>query len=326
MQRSMRSMARLLMTMSCSAACVTAACAQSYPVKPLRMLFGYTAGGTGDIVARLLAQRMAESLGQNVVVENRPGAGGAIADELAARSPADGYTLLFAAGSSAILPALRAKLPYDIERDLTPVSLVVITSFALTVHPSVPVRDVKGLVALARARASKLTYGSPGVGSSAHFAAELFSMMADARMLHVPYRGPTESATAVLTGEVDAAFPSVTVALPFVGSGKLKALAVSSAKRAALMPEVPTLNEAGVTGYERAGWNGVLVPAAVPKDIVGRLNAVIVRAINTPQMTHAFGKHGLEAQTSTPEQFGTFIRRQLIENAKVVRFAGIKTE
>lgn len=300
--------------------------AQSYPVKPVRMLFGYTAGGAGDISARMLAQRLGEALGQNVVVENRPGAGGAIADELVAKSPADGYTLLYAAGSTAILPALRPKLPYDVERDFAPVSLVVITSFALSVHPSVPARDVKGLITLARARSSKLTFGSPGVGSSVHFAAELFNMMADARMLHVPYRGASEATTAAVTGEVDLAFPSVTGALPFIGNGKLKALAVSSAKRASLLPAVPTLNEAGVTGYERAGWNGVLAPAAVPKEIIGRLNAAIVKVINTPHIIDAFAKQGLEAQTSTPEQFAAFIRRQLTENAKVAKFAGIKTE
>ncbi|HEY0336730.1 MAG TPA: tripartite tricarboxylate transporter substrate-binding protein, partial [Burkholderiales bacterium] len=161
---------------------------QAYPIKPIRMLFGSTAGsGAGDTSARLLAQKMGEILGQNVVVDNRPGAGGAIADEAAVRAPADGYTLLYAAGASAILPALRPKLPYNIERDLAPVSLVVITSFALSLHPSVPVNDVKSLIALARAQPRKLTFGSPGVGSSAHFAGELFNMMSGVRMLHVPY-------------------------------------------------------------------------------------------------------------------------------------------
>ncbi len=160
-----------------------------YPAKPLRLLFGYTAGGAGDVSARLLAHKLSEHLGQNVVVENRPGAGGAIADEAVARSPAEGYTLLYAAGSTTILPALRAKLPYDVEHDFAPVSLVVITSFVLTLHPSVPVHDVKGLIALARAQPGKLAFSSPGIGSSVHFAAELFKMMADINMLHVPFRG-----------------------------------------------------------------------------------------------------------------------------------------
>ncbi len=302
------------------------AMAQSYPVKPIRLVFGYTAGGAGDVSARMLAQKLAENLGQNVVVENRPGAGGAIADEAVAKSPADGYTLLYAAGSTAILPALRSKLPYDVERDFAPVSLVVITSFALSLHPSVPVRDVKGLIALARAQPGKLTVSSPGIGSSAHFAGEVFKMMAGVTMLHVPFKGPPEATTAVVSGELDVGFPSVTGALPFVATRRLRALAVSSAKRASQLPDVPTLGEAGLPGYERSGWNGVLAPAAVPREIIARLNAAIVKVANTPEMKDAFFKQGLETQTSTPEQFSAFIKRELAQNAKVVKFAGIRAE
>ena len=300
--------------------------AQTYPVKPVRLLFGYTAGGAGDVGARLLARQLSEILGQNVVVENRPGAGGAIADEAVAKAPADGYTLLYAAGSTTILPALRAKLPYSVERDFAPVSMVMVTSFALAMHPSVPVRDVKGLIALAKSRPGKLTFSTPGVGSSAHFAGEVFKMMAGVKMLHVPYRGPPEATTAVIAGEVDVNFPSVTGALPFVKTGRLKALAVSSAKRASMLPLVPTLDEAGLTGYERTGWNGVLAPAGVPKEIIARLNAAIVKAVDSPEMKEAVVKQGLLAQTGTPEEFAAFIRGQLVQNAKVVKFAGIKTE
>ena len=305
---------------------VASAPAQTYPVKPIRLIFGYTAGGAGDVGARLLAQKLSENLGQNVVVENRPGAGGAIADELVAKSPADGYTLLYAAGSTTILPALRPKLPYSVERDFAPVSMVMITSFALAVHPTVPVRDVKGLIALARSKPGKLTFSTPGVGSSSHFAGEVFKMMADVKMLHVPYRGAPEATTAVISGEVDINFPSVTGALPFVKTGRLKALAVSSAKRAPTLPSVPTLSESGLTGYERAGWNGVLAPAGVPKEIIARLNAAIIKAVNTPEMKEAIVKQGLVAQTGTPGEFAAFIRDQLAQNAKVVKFAGIKTE
>jgi len=304
----------------------TNAFAQSYPAKPIRMLFGFTAGGAGDVSGRLLAQKMSEQLGQNVVTENRPGAGGAIADEAVAKSAPDGYTLLYAAGSMAILPVLRAKLPYDVERDFAPVSLAVITSFALSVHPSVPVRDVKALAALVRAQPGKLTFSSPGVGSSAHFAAELFNMMTEVRMLHVPFRGAPEATTAVVAGQIDVGFPSVTGALPLIGAGKLRALAVTSARRAVPLPDVPTLAEAGVTGYERAGWNGVLAPAAVPKEIVARLNAAIVKGAGTPEFREMFVKQGMEAQTSTPEQFAAFIQRELAQNRKVAKFAGIKAE
>jgi tripartite-type tricarboxylate transporter receptor subunit TctC len=318
--------AKVTLLVACSLGWACHAAAQAYPVKPIRLLFGYTAGGAGDVSARLLAQRLGESLGQNVVVENRPGAGGAIADEAVARAAADGYTLLYAAGSTAILPALRAKLPYDVARDFAPVALVVITSFALTLHPSVPAQDVKSLIALARAQPGKLMFSSPGVGSSSHFAAEVFKMMADVKMLHVPFKGPPEAITAVVSGELDVGFPSVTGALPFVATQRLRALAVSSGTRAAQLPAVPTLNEAGLTGYERAGWNGVLAPAAVPRDIITRLNAAIVKAVNLPEMKEAFIKQGLEMRTSSSDEFAAFIRRELAQNAKVVKFAGIKTE
>ena len=327
MRRSVRIVLRLFVpVIACFGLGVAGAPAQTYPVKPIRMLFGYTAGGAGDVGARMLARKLAESLGQNVVVENRPGAGGAIADEAAAKAPADGYTLLYAAGSTTILPALRPKLPYSVERDFAPVSMVMVTSFALAVHPSVPVRDVKALIALARSQPGKLTFSTPGVGSSAHFAGEVFKMMADVKMLHVPYRGPPEATTALISGEVDVNFPSVTGALPFIETGRLKALAVSSAQRAPTLPSVPTLSESGLTGYERTGWNGVLAPAGVPKEIIARLNAAIVKAVDSPEMKQAIVKQGLLAQTGTPEQFAAFIRDQLVQNAKVVRFAGIKTE
>ena len=305
---------------------VASAPAQTYPVKPIRLIFGYTAGGAGDVGARLLAQKLSEILGQNVVVENRPGAGGAIADEAVAKAPADGYTLLYAAGSTTILPALRAKLPYNVERDFAPVSMVMVTSFALAMHPSVPVRDVKGLIALAKSQPDKLTFSTPGVGSSSHFAGEVFKMMAEVKMLHVPFRGAPEATTALIAGQVDVNFPSVTGALPFVKIGRLKALAVSSAQRAPTLPTVPTLDEAGLTGYERTGWNGVLAPAGVPKEIIARLNAAIIKAVDSPEMKEAIVKQGLLAQTGTPEQFAAFIRSQLAQNAKVVKFAGIKTE
>jgi tripartite-type tricarboxylate transporter receptor subunit TctC len=278
------------------------------------------------VAARLLSQKLSENLGQPVVVENRTGAGGSIADELVAKSPADGHTLLFAAGAFATVPALRAKLPYDVERDFTPVSLVGITAFMLAVHPSVPVRDAKALIALAKLRPGQLTFGSPGIGSSAHMAAELFASMAGLKLLHIPYKGAPEAATAVAAGQIDIGFPSVTAALPLLGAGKLKALAVSSARRSVLAPALPTLDEAGLPGYARAGWNGVLTPAGVPREIIARLNAAIVTVESTPELKEAFLRQGIEAQTGTPEQFAAFIRNELQQSAKLVKFAGIKRE
>jgi len=311
---------------ACFGLCTVDAVAQPYPVKPVRVLLGTAPGGTGDISARMFTQKMVESLGQPVVVETRPGAGGAIADEAVARSQPDGHTLLYAAGAITTLPALRAKLPYDVERDFAPISLAVLTVFTLAVHPSVPVRDTQELIALARARPGKLTFGSPGIGSSAHLAGEAFVMMAGVKMLHVPYKGATEAIVGVVAGEIDVGVPTVTVALPLVNQGRLKILAVSTIKRSALMPSVPTLDESGLRGYQRAGWNGFLAPAGVPREIITRLNSVIVQTANVPEIREAMVKQGLEVQTSTPEEFASFIRSERAQNAKLVKFAGIKTE
>jgi tripartite-type tricarboxylate transporter receptor subunit TctC len=293
--------------------------AQGYPSKPVRMIVGFSAGGGGDVAARLLAQRMAAQLGHPVIVENRTGAGGAIAHELVAHAPADGHTLLFAAGALAALPALRAKLPYDTARDFTPVALAVITAFALSVHPSVPVRDVKGLIALARARRSTLTFSSPGVGSSAHLAAELFDAMAGIRMEHVPFKGAPEAAAAVAAGEIDVGLPSVVAALPLLAAGRLRPLAVTSATRSALLPAVPTLDESGLRGYDRGGWNGVLAPAGTPREIVALLNETVNRIVAGAEMRAALGKLGYEPRTGTPEQFGAFIRNEMAQNAKLLQ-------
>ncbi len=311
---------------ACCGLCIVESSAQTYPVKPVRIILGTAAGGTGDISARMIAQKMAESLGQSMVVENRPGAGGAIADEAVAKSQPDGHTLLYAAGAIATLPALRAKLPYDVERDFAPISLVVLTVFTLAVHPSVPVRDAQALIALARARPGRLTFSSPGIGTSAHLAGEAFVMMAGVKMLHVPYKGAPEAIVGVVAGEVDVGVPSVTGALPMVNQGKLRVLAVSTARRSALMPSVPTLDESGLKGYQRAGWNGFLAPAGVPREIITRLNTLIVKIANAPEMRQALVKQGFEVQTTTPEEFAAFIRSERAQNAKLVKFAGIKIE
>jgi tripartite-type tricarboxylate transporter receptor subunit TctC len=315
-----------LYTVDASAQTPAISAGQPYPIKPIRVILGTAAGGTGDISVRMLAQKMAESLGQPIVVETRPGAGGAIADEAVARSQPDGHTLLYAAGAITTLPALRAKLPYDVERDFAPISLVVLTVFTLAVHPSVPVRDAQGLISLARARPGQLTFGSPGIGTSGHLAGEAFAMMAGVKMLHVPYKGAPEAIVGVVAGQIDVGVPTVTGALPLVNQGKLKVLAVSTLKRSALMPSVPTLDESGLKGYQRAGWNGFLAPAGVPREIITRLNTLIVKTANAPEMREALVKQGYEVQTTTPEEFAAFIRSERAQNAKLVKFAGIKIE
>jgi len=299
------------------------ALAQIYPVKPVRIIIGFSSGGGGDVSGRLLAQKMSASLGQPVIVENRVGAGGAIASELVARSPADGHTLLFAAGAFAALPALRAKLPFDSERDFAPVSLVVITAFVLSVHPSVPVHDVKALIALARSRPGVLAFSSPGVGSSAHLAGELFNMMAQVKMLHVPFKGSLEAATAVAAGEIDVGMPSVSAITPFLAAGKLRPIAVTGAKRSALFPAVPTLDESGLRGYDRGGWNGMFAPAGVSRDVIVQLNDLIGKIVNMPEMNETLRKLGFEPRTGTPEQFAAFVHNEMAQNAKLVKFAGL---
>jgi len=300
--------------------------AQSYPVKPIRIIVGFAAGGAGDTIARIVAQKLSETLSQPAVVENRTGAGGTIATERVATSPADGYTLLIVVAPDTIQPALRAKLPYDLERDFAPVSLVAIGAYVLVVHPSVPARNVKGLIALARSQPGKLNYGSSGVGSSAHFAGELLKSMARVNIVHVPYKGSSEAAIAVAAGQIDMGLPSTAPALPLLEAGKLRALAVTSAKRASLLPLIPTLDESGVPGYDRTGWYGVSAPAGVPKDIIARLNAVIGNVVNTPEMKETLNKQGLEVRTSTMEQFAALIHSEIAQNAKLVKIIGLKVE
>ena len=314
------------LSIACLACAVLDSLAQPYPAKPIRMVVGFAAGGATDATARIVSQKLSEQLGQPVVVENRTGAGGSIATERVATSPADGYTLLLMPASGAIDSALRAKLPYDLERDFAPVSLVVIGAYVLVVHPSVPVRNVAELTALARTRPGKLNYGSAGIGSTMHLAAELYKLMAKVEVVHVPYKGGADSVVANAAGQVDMSFPTLTTAVPLINAGKLRALAVTTAKRASLAPEIPTLDESGLKGYDRNGWFGVLAPAGVPKDIVARLNAVIAKAVNTVEMKESLSRQGFEPQTGTPEQFAALIRGEIAQNAKLIRLAGIKAE
>jgi tripartite-type tricarboxylate transporter receptor subunit TctC len=300
--------------------------AQSYPLKPIRIVVGYTAGGGTDVTARIVAQKLSEQFGQPVVVENRAGAGGTIAAARVAASPADGYTLLLVTAADPVQSALRANLPYDLERDSAPVSLVAVGPFVLVVHPSVPARNVKELIALARSRPGKLSYGSAGVGTATHLAGELFNLMAKSSLAHVPYKGSSESAIATAAGQIDMSFPDATAVLPLVDAGRLKALAVTSAKRASMLPSMPTLSESGLPGYDYSTWKGVLAPAGVPKDIIARLNAVIGKAVDTPEIKESLNKQGLDPQTSTPEQFAALIHGDIAKNAKLIALAGVKVE
>ncbi len=317
----------LILSRALFAACVAWAAldspAQSYPVKPVRLLVGFAPGGSTDVTARAVAQKMGESLGQNVIVENRAGASGALATERVATSAPDGYTLLMMSVSDTVLPALRT-LPYNLERDLAPVSLVTILPLVLVVHPSVPARNVNDLIALARSKPGKLDYGSSGVGSASHLPGELFNLLAKVNIVHVPFKGGSESVIAAASGEVAMSYASIAAVMPLVERGKLRALAVTSAKRASSAPSIPAFAES-LPGYECSGWNGIMAPAAVPKNIVARLNAAVVKVVNAPEMKEWLGRQGFEAQTNTPAEFAAFIRRELAQNAKLVSSTGARS-
>jgi tripartite-type tricarboxylate transporter receptor subunit TctC len=304
----------------------SAATAQPYPARPVRFLVGFAAGGAADVTARMLAPRLSEALGQSIVIENRGGSGGLLATEAVAKSAPDGYTLLLMAAADAVQPAIRRKLPYDLERDFAPVTRVVNGPWFVVIHPSVPARTVAELVALARANPGKLSYASSGIGSSAHLANELFNSMAKVNIVHVPYKGISDGVVGVAAGQVEMIFASIPSSLPLLESKRVRALGVTTAQRTPLAPAMPTLNESGVPGYDRSGWYGVLAPAAVPREIVMRLNAAIVKVANAPEMKEAYNKQGLDPSTTTPEEFASFIRNEVVQNVKVVKAAGIKLE
>jgi tripartite-type tricarboxylate transporter receptor subunit TctC len=299
--------------------------AQQWPARPLRVITPFPAGGGTDIVARTVALKLGEQLGQNAVVDNRAGAGGIIGTELAARSPADGYTLLMGSnGPLAILPNLRARLPYDVTRDLAPVGLVCAMPFVLVVHPVLPVRTVKELVALAKARPGQLNYGSPGNGSTTHLANELLKVMAGIDVVHVPYKGVAPALADLVSGQLQLMSGDLGTVMPQVKSGRLRALATTGAKRSALTPELPTVAESGVPGYEASGWFGLLAPAGVDRDLIRRLNAALVRGLADADARARLGALGGEVVAGTPEQFGRHIRAESEKWAKIIAAAGVK--
>ncbi len=300
--------------------------AQAYPVKPVKFMVGFAPGGAADITARALAPKLADALGQQFYIENRPGAGGMLGTDAAAKSPPDGYTLLLMPAADAVQPAVRRKMPYDLMRDFAPVARVVNGPWFLVVHPSVPARSAREFVALVRKNPGKLNYATSGVGSSAHMAAELFNALAKVSTVHVPYKGIVEGMTGVAGGEVDIIFASIPSSLPLRNAGRVRALAVTTRERTPLAPDMPTLHESGVTGYDRSGWYGVLAPAAVPRDIISKLNGAIVKIVNAPDMKTTFMNQGLEPATSTPEAFGEFIRSEVAGNIKLVKAAAIRVE
>jgi len=299
---------------------------QSYPVKPVRMMVGFATGGGTDVTARFFAQKMSVPLGQSVVVENRPGAAGSIAAEQVAKSPPDGYRLLMIASGTFIHAALSTKTSYDIEKDFAPISFVTISPLLLVVHPSLPTRNVAELVALARRQPGQLSFGSDGVGATSHLGGELFNMLAKVKTVHVPFKGNADAALALASGQIEIGFPSIASATPLLSAGKFRALAVTSLKRSSLMPQLPTLDESGLPGYDVIAWFGVLAPAGTPKPIIDRLQAVIVEVASAPDAKETVAKQGLEIQTSPPEQFAAFMRQQWKTIRELGRIANVKLE
>jgi len=304
-----------------------AAPAQIYPSKPIRLIVPFAAGGGNDNVARLVGKRLADSLGQPVVVDNRPGAGGVVGAELAAKSAPDGYTLfLGGVGSHAINPNLNEKLPYDPIRDFAPVELLAQAPLILVVHPSVPARDVAEFIAYARAHPGRLNFASNGNGSSSQLAAVMFDSMAGVDMVHVPYKGLSPALTDLLSGQVQLMFSSVVAILPHIKAGKLRALAVTGATRLASMPDLPTIAESGLPGYEASSWYGILAPAGTPREIVAKLNAELSKALEQPEVRASLIAEGAEPAGGPPERFAAHIRTEKERLGKLIRDAKIRLE
>lgn len=299
------------------------ALAAEYPTKPVRFVVGFAPGGGTDTTARAMANRLTELLGQQVIVDNRPGAAGNIATDIVAKSNADGYTVLLGTiAALAINPSLYGKLPFDPLKDLAPVTLAVDSTNVLSLNPSVPAKTVKELIALAKTKS--LNGGSSGVGGTGHLAIELFNTMAGTKIVHVPYKGGGPAMVDLLAGNIQLIFATAASAVNFIKVGKIRGIAVTTAKRSALMPELPTIAEAGLPGYEANNWYGVLVPAKTPRAIVNRLNKEVTATLNTPAVKDFLFKQGLDANPGTPEQFGAYIKSENIKWAKVVKESGAK--
>ena len=298
--------------------------AQNYPARPVRMIVPFSPGGAADVPGRMLMQKLSEALGQQVVVDNRPGAGGTIGADLVAKAPADGYTLLMVSNTHVISASLYKKLPYDSLNDFAPVLQFGDAPNVLVVHPSLPVKSVKELVALAKVKPGSIDYASSGNGSSQHLFAALFTSLAGVKMTHIPYKGSAQATTDLLSGQVTVSFPGIAGMLQHIRNGRLRALAVTSAKRSPQMPEVPSIAEAGVKGYEASLWLGILAPAALPKDINARLNGAAGNILKQPELQKSFRTVGTEIVYRTPEEFGKFVKSELGKWARVVKATGMQ--
>jgi tripartite-type tricarboxylate transporter receptor subunit TctC len=307
----------------CAALFSVCAGAQTYPAKPVRIIVPYAAGGNTDFTARAIAERISPVFKQQVIVDNRPGGATNIGSEAVARAAPDGYTLLMGGASNAINMSMFVKLPYDTLRDFEPIILCVQGANVLVIHPSLPARNLKELIALAKARPGTLNFASSGMGSSNHMAGELLKVMAGINIVHVPYKGNAPAITDILGGHVELNFSGVPALVPHIQSGRLRAIAIGSRKRFPALPEVPTFDESGLKGYEATTWFGLMAPAKTPKEVISRWNTEVDKILKSSELHERFINDGLEPMGGTPEAFGRFIRSEIDKYAKVIKAAGV---
>jgi tripartite-type tricarboxylate transporter receptor subunit TctC len=300
--------------------------AQSYPSKAVRMIIGFPAGSSSDVVGRIVAQKLGDGLGQNVVFENRPGAGANIAAEVVAKAPPDGYTALYANTGIAVAATAYEKLGYDALRDLATVGQAAAGPHILIINPALPVKSIKELIALAKAKPREMNVASSGAGNSDHFAYELFRSMTGAQMTHIAYKGGGQATVDVISGQMAAYFSGMAQGLPHIRTGRVRALAVTGGKRSASAPDVPTMIEAGVPGYEHVLWNAVLVPAATPRDVIRRLDAELAKVINAPDLRERFAALGVEPASKNAEQMAAYLKSEIDKYGKIVRAIGLKID
>ncbi len=302
------------------------AAAQSYPMKPVKIIVPFAAGGPADIYARVIGEKLQAALGQSFVIEDRPGGGAIVGTDAVAKSAPDGYTLLMMSNTHTVNESLFAEKPYQLMRDLVPVAPVNYSDLVLVVHPSVPASNLREFLALAKAKPGELNYASSGPGTPYHMAGELLKAMAGVDIVHVPYKGSSGARTDILGGQVQMMFDAITTMAPNVRAGKLRALGTSGKVRSSVLPEVPTLSEAGVPGYDAVIWLGIMAPAGTPRAIVERLNNEITRAANSPEMKETWAKQGAVAMSMTPEEFGRYMREDIDKWARVVKISGAKPD
>ena len=318
----------LILAIAGGLGCAAPAAAQgTFPSHPAKLVVPFPPGGPLDVIGRLIAQKLTEAWGQTVVVDNRPGAGGNIGADIVAKSPPDGYAVVMGALSPhAVTPSLYTTMPYDAVKDFAPITLVAVTPNVLVVNQSLPVNSVKELIAYAKANPGKLAFGSGSSGSAGHLAGELFKVDTGVDMVHVPYKGGAPATQALLAGDTQLMFDNLANAMPQVKAGKLKALAVTTAQRSKLAPELPTMAEAGVPGFDISTWFGLLAPAGTPRDVIAKWNGEVVRILNTPEMRERITAQGAEPAPTTPEQFAAFIAQELTKYARIVKASGAKVD